>query len=105
MSEIQMSGFVLLLTAISIVILAIYIERKKHYSLFAGWDASRISNHDDCGRMMCKGLKSFALVMGLGGGFLILTQIGGDLLVLAITLLSLGPLIHYIFKARKLYWN
>jgi len=105
MTEIQISGFTLFLTAISIFMLAVYIEKKKHYTLFAGWDSSRISDHDACGKMMCRGLKLFSLVMGLSGGFIFFTQIGGEPFILATTVVSLIPLVFYIAKARKLYWS
>lgn len=105
MTEVQITGISLLLTALSVYFLALYIEKTKHYSLFAGWDSSRISDIDACGKMMCKGLKVFALVMGLGGAFIFLTQTGGETAILVFTLVPLAPLLHYIFKARRLYWS
>ena len=53
MSEIQFAGLSLVfLGGLPAFLLANYIEKNKHYSLFSGWDTSRISDEDACGKMM-----------------------------------------------------
>ena len=106
MTEYQISGLALVLAgAIPCYLLAVYIEKHKHYSLFSGWDPSKISDQDACGKMMCKGIKAFSVVLGLGGVFIFLTRMGGDIVIIAITVSSLIPLMYYLLRARKLYWH
>lgn len=106
MTEIQVAGLSLVFAgALPCFLLANYIEKNKHYALFSGWDPSRISDEEACGKLMCTGLRAFALTMGLGGAFIFLTQLGGDLLIMAVALFSALPLAYYFLKARKLYWT
>lgn len=106
MTEMQIAGLSIILAgALPCFLLANYIEKNKHYSLFSGWDPARISDEDACGKLMCTGIRAFALTMGLGGVFLFLTQRGGDLRVFTVALLPVAPLLYYVFKARKLYWR
>lgn len=106
MTEAQVAGLSLVfMAALPCFLLANYIGKSKHYSLFSGWDPARISDEDACGKLICAGLRAFALTMGLVGVFIFLTQLGGDLLLMAVTLFSPVPLVYYILKARKLYWT
>jgi len=106
MTGIQVAGLSFVFgVALPCFLLANYIEKNKHYALFSGWDPSRISDEDACGKLMCTGLRAFALTMGLVGVFIFLTQLGGDLLLMAVTLFSPVPLVYYILKARNLYWT
>ena len=106
MTETQISGLSLLLAgALPCSLLAVYIQKHRHWSLFSGWDASRISDHDACGKMMCYGVKAFSLVMGLGGVLTFLTGMSGGAIILLITGLSIGVLMYYIRSAKKLYWK
>jgi hypothetical protein len=106
MSDAQLTGLSLLLAgALPCYLLAVYIQKYKHWSLFSGWDASRISDHDACGKMMCNGIKAFSLVMGLGGAFIFVTGLGGSPLILVITVFSIVSLMYYVLSARRLYWK
>ncbi|GJM12628.1 MAG: hypothetical protein DHS20C12_10310 [Pseudohongiella sp.] len=106
MTEAQISGLALMFAAVfPCYFLAVYIEKHKHYTLFSGWDASRISDEDACGKMMCQGVKVFSWVMAAGGAFIFVTGLNGDVAIIAITVLSLAPLMYYILRSRKLYWK
>ena len=106
MSEIQFAGLSLVfLGGLPAFLLANYIEKNKHYSLFSGWDPARISDEDACGKMMCHGLRVFAMVMGLGGASMLVLNTGSNQFIVALVIFSAAPLLYYTFKARKLYFN
>ena len=92
MSELQIAGIaIVVLGAVPCYLLARYIENRKHYSLFAGWDPSRISDEDAYGKLLCKGLKGFSFVMGLCGILVFSALINGELSITSALVLPAVP--------------
>ncbi len=104
MTELQIVGLVILLSgALPFYLLAVYIEKGKHYSLFAGWNPSKISDEDAYGAMLCKGLRGFSIVMGLGCVAVFFNLTGVIFFVVSIVILPAIPLFYYILKAKKFF--
>ncbi|MEC7188781.1 MAG: hypothetical protein VXW45_10090 [Pseudomonadota bacterium] len=54
MSEPQLSGLLfILIGALPTYLLTNYIEKGKHWTLFSGWDPSKIRDQDAYGAMLC----------------------------------------------------
>jgi len=61
MSELQLSGLLfILIGALPTYLLTNYIEKGKHWTLFSGWDPSKIRDQDAYGAMLCKGVRTFS---------------------------------------------
>ena len=104
MEEFQFAGLALiLLGALPIYLLARHIERHKHWSLFAGWDPSKIEDEDAYGMQLCKGMKGFSILFGIGGALLFFDLAGGELLLVAVAILPAVPLFYQIRRAKSLY--
>lgn len=104
MGEAQVAAIALLLTGVlPVYALAEWIRRGKHYSLIAGWDPERITDHEACARVILNGIRGFAFVMGLGSVLLFFGLIGMGVFVLVITILPLVPLLFAIVQANRKY--
>lgn len=104
MSELEVASLITLLVgALPCYLLALYIEKRKHYSLFAGWDTSKISDENAYGGMLCTDLKSFSFVVALGYALTFFDVIGMVFFIACIIVLLIVPLVYYMLKVRKCY--
>ena len=104
MEEFQFAGLALvLLGALPIYLLARHIEKHKHWSLFAGWDPSKISDQDAYGMHLCRALKAFSVLFGLGGAMLFFGIASGELMLFAVVILPVLPLFYQMSRAKALY--
>lgn len=104
MTELQFAAtLVIVLGALPVYILAMWIERKKQYSLFAGWEPERISDQDACGRLYCKSLKWSAGALALICIPLFFNYDNALVLGISICVFPIIPLIWAMIYARKNY--
>ena len=104
MSEFQVAGLLMIVTgSIPIYLLANHIEKEKHYSLFTGWDPAKITDEDACGKILCKGLRSFSVALAVLGLAIFFNMVRGELFVVAGIAVTLAPMLFYILRAKNLY--
>lgn len=104
MSESQIAGILLvLLAAIPCYLQAAQIEKHKSYAAFNNWNPARIADEEAYGKMLCKGLRSLALVLAALGILLALNFVSGIYFILAGIFMSVLPWYYYKRKAQHLY--
>ena len=104
MSELQLSGLLfILIGALPTYLLTNYIEKGKHWTLFSGWDPSKIRDQDAYGAMLCKGVKTFSFAFAVMGILMMLGVVANDMLILIGTLACLAPLFFSMHRAKRLF--
>ena len=104
MSERQLSGLLfILIGALPTYLLTNYIEKGKHWTLFSGWDPSKIRDQDAYGAMLCKGVRTFSFAFAVIGILMMLGIVATDMLMLIGTLACLAPLFFSMHKAKRLF--
>lgn len=93
----------LLLGAVPAYLIANSIEREKNYSRLSGWDPDRISDPDAYARLICRGIRGFALVMGFGCLLRFAGVLGVRTFLPFIILLSAIPLLFCVIRAGQKY--
>jgi hypothetical protein len=93
----------LLLGAVPAYLIANSIEREKNYSRLAGWDADRISDPDAYARLICNGIRSFAIVMGFVCLLRFAGVIGMRLYLPLMIMLPAAPLLYCVVRAKRKY--
>jgi len=105
MTEHQLAGLIVLATSCIIYFLAVFIERSKRYTWFSGWNPENMTDPESYGKMLCKSLKIFSMILGLGSLFMIFVKNLSESQFVFITLISLVlsfiALIYYMLKAKK----
>ena len=104
MTDFEIAGLVIfMIGALPSYLLAEFIQRRRKYSLFAGWDPSKIKDEEAYAKTLCNGLRGFALVMALGCALLYFNVIGIVLFAAFVVVFPAVPLVHYILKAKRHY--
>jgi len=104
MTEYQFSGLLIILVGVvPAYFLANYIQKHKRYSLFSGWDPSKIRDEEAYGNTLCKGLRVFAFTLGMLAIAIFLNLARSDMAVIFSSLVTMVPLFYYMVKAKKLY--
>ncbi|MGB0230585.1 MAG: hypothetical protein ACPF89_04465 [Pseudohongiellaceae bacterium] len=104
MSELQLSGLLfILIGALPIYLLTNYIEKGKHWTLFSGWDPSKIRDQDAYGAMLCEGVRTFSFAFAVMGILMMLGVVANEPLILMGTLVCLAPLFFYMHRAKRLF--
>ena len=104
MEELQFAGLaIIFLGAVPCYLLAQHIEKNKHWSLFSGWDPSKIADEDAYGEQLCKGLRGFSIAFGFGGALLLFNLASGELMIAAIVILPALPMLYYMKNAKSSY--
>jgi hypothetical protein len=93
----------LLIGAVPAYLIANSIEREKNYSRLAGWDADKISDPDACARLLCNGVRSFAIVMGLVCLLRFIGVIDMQLYLPCMIVLPAIPLLFCVVRAKRKY--
>lgn len=104
MGEFLIAGLlVILVGSLPCYLLANHIEKNKHYSLFSGWDPSKITDEDAYAKLLCKGLRMFSLLFGLGGILFMLNIVRQEIVILFLVVIPLIPMLYYMAKAKREY--
>ena len=104
MSELQLSGLLfLLIGALPSYLLTNYIGKGKHWTLFSGWDPSKIRDQNAYGSMLRKGVRMFSLAFAVLGILMMLGVVANDMLILIGTFVCLAPLFFSMHRAKRLF--
>ena len=104
MSELQLSGLLfILIGALPSYLLTNCIKKGKHWTLFSGWDSSKIREQDAYGSMLCKGVRTFTLAFAVLGILMMLGVVANDMLILMGTFVCLSPLFFSMHRAKRLF--
>jgi hypothetical protein len=93
----------LLIAVIPVFRIANSIEREKNYARVATWDADKISDLPAYAKLLCKGMRAFAVVMGVVCLLRLSGLIGSRIYLPLMLLLPPIPLFICLVIARRRY--
>ena len=102
MSELQLSGLLfLLIGALPSYLLTNYIDKGKHWTLFSGWDPSKIRDQNAYGSILCKGVRMFSLAFAVLGRLMMRGVDANDMLILIGTFVCLSAVFCSMHRAKR----